>query len=360
MRRHVALCVLTISALYGLGCRGAEELQLEPVRRTVALGLVVAAPALPPPPVVPLPAEYHLTPLAGRLGGLSISEPQTHGNLTLYPVFASRPDYPRRIQTLEAAYQSKGLKLVDGRSGAIATISLDKTTGDEVFIMNGDMLVGGSQDRLTKADQLLPRKPGHYKLKAYCMELGRMRGPSKVFKAAGVIAPHNLRRMGVTRRDQSDIWKVIASKTAQVGAKNATKTLAAAYRTQRYHRLAGPYVKSFRRFVKRYPDAIGVAAVIRDTVVSVDLFANRRLFADSFPKLLRSFVLDATDPGFKTSGVAEPELIHFLSELRYAAYKKRPDARFGQSYGIRSARAVGSALVAHRDLVHLVLLPRSS
>src|SRR5262245_27530189 len=161
----------------------------------------------------------------------------TFNSLTIVPLLgtsSSGPDY----DTLDAALARGTLQITEvTESGHVPEIKVLNTGERPVLIIDGEELVGAKQNRTVNISILIP-PAADVIVPVTCVEAGRWDRQSRGFSsssrthyAAGRAAKsaqvsESLRREGVARADQSQVWEGIAEKSMRLGTSCPTGAMA--------------------------------------------------------------------------------------------------------------------------------------
>src|SRR5262249_42546619 len=108
-----------------------------------------------------------------------------------------------------------------GDGGDVNSLALDNRSDKPLFLMSGEVVLGGQQDRIIGRDTIIP--PKHKQnLPLYLLEHGRWNGEAR-FRAGGAMAHPKLRAQA-DFAGQSEVWREVADKNAKRGVANATGT----------------------------------------------------------------------------------------------------------------------------------------
>src|SRR5262249_55175655 len=99
-----------------------------------------------------------------------------------------------------------------------------RNTGHEpVYLLGGEMILGGKQDRIIQQDTVLEASGPWTKVAVFCVERGRWTGQNMEFASAGAIAQPSLRGAAMTG-SQSAVWEEVAKNNAKHGTQSQTET----------------------------------------------------------------------------------------------------------------------------------------
>jgi hypothetical protein len=172
-------------------------------------------------------------------------------------------------------------------------------------------------------------------LDVFCIERGRWSGMSSAFLATPLMAHPKLRQEVVVAKDQGQVWAEVsgegraasglASSTATVEAvtRSGTGAYANIAKHPRSRQAIEPFAEELdRRFRQataglKQEKVVGVVVAYGGELAWADIFASPELFARYWPKLLRSYVVEALNrPKPKEAAPEAARAQEFLSPLR--------------------------------------------
>jgi hypothetical protein len=202
-----------------------------------------------------------------------------------------------------------------GASASVNELALVNRSGKKLLLLAGEVVVGGRQDRIVQEDRLIPPVSVPVALSVFCVEHGRWTprntsyggtsgrnaarpeaeapndAPAK-FSSLGAVAHPKLRAASQDRKEQSAVWDEVSKNNAKLGTSNGTDTYQEVYASKRVAGEVDDYLKAIEREVLQ-PGVVGVVVARNGKPVWADVFASQRLFASYWPKLLKSYVVDA-------------------------------------------------------------------
>jgi len=229
----------------------------------------------------------------------------TFKNLRLIPIRAN--DEFRRILgnlgyyiSLQEAIDRDKVAINEiNRSGRVNTLLVRNLSSDTLFIMSGEILIGGKQDRVVANDILIPPNNGQTKLRVFCVEQGRWR-----YKKSGTgftsyysMANEHLRDIIDHRGDQQSVWKEVSKSNKKDGVNSATDAYTAHAENRAFRRQEQEYMDFFENVFNGQDDVIGVIAVTGNVIEGADLFVSNRLFKQEYGKLIYAYLDDAITYG---------------------------------------------------------------
>ncbi len=286
------------------------------------------------------PAGKPVVPEWEVLGGVS------YENLTVFPVVSRAEANTGGFATLDEALAS-GDAVVSESGGQIIRRSRDGrpvqySSGPQVnqlvlinrgkrplVLLAGEVVSGGKQDRVIAKDRIVPPGAEPLPLDVFCVEHGRWTGASDQFNASKFMVHPSVREKAAVDQKQDEVWAAVRSGTtstptasgggagggiagraasAPALSREALETAVVEARTESYDKIynksrVGQSVETFaaeisRRFEKataglKGERVIGVVVAYGGEVAWSDAFASEALFRVYWPKLLKSYVVEA-------------------------------------------------------------------
>jgi hypothetical protein len=271
-----------------------------------------------------------------------VGAPVTYQDLSIFPVIASESADTSDFETLDEALSSgdaviseQGGYLRRTRDGSPMPIYASGARVNQLVLVNrgkrpllllaGEVVSGGKQDRIIGKDRIVPIGSAPLPLDVFCVEHGRWTGDSMSFSAAETIVHPSVREKAAVEQDQVQVWAAVRDETPKVGqaagvsggAGLAARPLVsratidgviAAAPTESYRRIyqspmvedsvegfAGEMNRRFNRATSAIKGGrvVGVVVAFGEDVAWSDIFASSQLFETYWPKLLRSYVVEA-------------------------------------------------------------------
>jgi hypothetical protein len=271
---------------------------------------------------------------AGELApGTTTLEPIQAGSLTLIPLVADRvpeKDDAANLMVLDEAMAKKLVRIHEvDEGGSVNELTLTNKSKEPLFLLAGEVIIGGKQDRIIGKNTIIPAKTTQV-VPVFCVEHGRWtEGESKrEFKSAKALA-HGRLRTQASFKEQGEVWEEVASKNAARGTSNGTDT----YRETAAQQTGGSIKKDaakLRKALDKLPDAdrariVGYAVAINGSVATVDLFKSPALFKKLDDKLVRSYVTEAADveADAKAKAPTVKDISTFMADADAAAQEKQ-------------------------------------
>lgn len=259
----------------------------------------------------------------GRLSG-----PYTCRNLHLFLIHGKERRPGGRYITLGEGMRQGKVKVYE--TGNVNRLEVENLSHDrELFIMAGDIVKGGKQDRVIRHSQVLAPQSGRVAVASFCVEAGRWtrRGRENVrafHKSDQLIASKQL-KLGIRKeKSQGKVWDKVAAMQQKLGKKTKKPVTSTASPTSLQLTLENRDVQEAIRLYRERllpiingkEDVVGYVAVINGSINSGEAFASPALFRRLWSKLLRAVVIEAVAEYREGAGRSCPsfaEIEHFLA-----------------------------------------------
>jgi hypothetical protein len=296
-------------------------------------------------------------PVLDMLSGLTAGNAYRHENLTLYPLYG-RGGLSVGLVLLDEAIQQGVLQVQEKGGGQVNTVRVRNRGKSYVFGMAGEIVSGARQDRMLQDDILMPPGSGWLDVPVYCTEHGRWQGESMSFGTKGDVAAGGVRARASQTRSQGEVWAEVDAARGALDVTSPTRAFAKVYEEPRVQEKLDDYTEHLGSLPQMFPGAVGVVVAVGSRVVCVDVFGSPSLFGRMWPKLLRSYVIDAVSQQPHGS-LSAREVRRFTAGAARADLAVRASVGSGVLLSLSAARASGSALRYNREVVHIDLFPGS-
>ena len=316
--------------------------------------------------------------VADRLGEIELGAATTHGQMVVFPIFApghaaadaladaAAPALAYR--TLQEALADRSVKVTERERAAVPELVIQNTSTMMILILDGEEIIDGRQNRIVNASFLVPAQIT-MPLPVSCVEHGRWRDVSPVFasgeasnfrlrQAKHAQVTNSLRTTGHYASDQGAIWHSVAQTSAARRVSSPSGAMHDIYRSRQHD------LSSYQEAFGYVPGAIGLMVALAGRVAGGDVFDQPRTAQEIWPKLVRSYALDALDGATEPGDPAGPapanavdtELVRdLLARARAGRYEVFPSAALGEDVRLEGEGVVGGGLV-HQDVsIHINL-----
>jgi hypothetical protein len=291
--------------------------------------------------------------------GYSLLSPIHSGNLTVFPVVASKSYDTAEFLTLDEGLRSgdvvvteagQARGLIRHRPGEAAIIHpvrgaevnrlvLVNNSKRPLLLLAGEIVTGGKQDRVIGKDRIVPAESDPVDLSVFCVEPGRWvptNGKYEFGSAGGVVgglvAAPVVRSKAMAAKDQQQVWDSVRSSqramattvevTGAAPAVNATTSYARVMDNKEVQKqvdaVAEPVQRNYESVIRQLRDknAVGVVVAVNGEIVWADIFASTHLLQKYWPKLVRSYATEAVVTRAKGGEASLKDAQKFLDDLQ--------------------------------------------
>ena len=316
-----------------------------------------------------------------------LGAPVTHGNLTVFPVLSDQAASTDEFITLDEGLRSGKVTVTemgaDGRSRSINPnqqsgdhaevnrLMVTNNSGKTLVLIAGEIVIGGKQDRIVGHDCLVTSSAKPVPLDVFCVEHGRWHEGASFGQSRGgagggggggvgfgsaysVMATPKVREKAQAKKDQSGVWEEVSKAEVANGVSSSTGTLNRVFEDKQVLAKLDAFDKELNtKLIGK--NIVGAVVAIGGEIVSADVFANSPLFQAYWPKLLKSYALQAVSSTKTTSSA--------IDKATAEAFLARADAESASNgkegiYKLTEHNAPGDASfelesdAANRKLIH--------
>ena len=219
-------------------------------------------------------------------------------SLQLTPIVTTDTPIPSDdLLVLDEAMPQKLVEIKEVPGGSVNNLMLSNKADKPLFLLAGEVILGGKQDRIIGSNTIIPPKT-EQTVPVFCVEHGRWQGETTEFTTARALA-HGRLRGKASFENQQAVWNEVEAKNTVRGTQTATGT----YRNTAKQESDGSQKSWEDRitdgFAKIAPEdrerMIGFAVSLNGKVVTIDRFGSPQLFGKLRDKLVRSYIIEAVD-----------------------------------------------------------------
>jgi hypothetical protein len=307
---------------------------------------------IPPPP----PPRNEIGELISRV---RVSGPFTFKNVTVFPLRLSAPSVYSDYKTLDESLSRGYIEILEEKSPDVRSVLVRNNSPYTIFLMAGESLAGGKQNRLISEDVLLAPHGRPVRIPVYCIERGRWSPAERELASGGFAAPSSMRRMAREKVSQTALWDAVSGLLEETGSRSENEDLRAAFENDSVREELGRFRREFRI---PFRETVGCVVVVHGRIAGSDLFSSPELSRKLWHKVLDSYVMDAI-PLSKRHGLwpgppSVEEVRRFLDTVFRASFRERGGRDLGRIVEIAGSGIEGEGLVHRGDAVHVHLTPR--
>lgn len=248
-------------------------------------------PVVEPPPAIVPPRWPQPDPVLRTLvRRLDVGEPQGGYGLLVFPLLLREGQRGADALTLDEALGRGVLVIRETAAGSVSALLVRNESDRRVFLMAGEMILGGKQNRIVREDVLLPPRSGEVEVPVYCGEQDRWAGPTPIFKGGGELSAPAVRGLAAGSASQDRIWGEIDRQMGDAKVQSRTRSYQELYAAPEVSARLDRCVEALRPVIG--PRTVGCVTLRDGRVVGADLFSDPDLCARLWPKIARSYALD--------------------------------------------------------------------
>ncbi len=269
-----------------------------------------------------------------------VKKPITHEHLAIFPVYRKAVFDIEEYLTLDEAQETKVIIITEQSNASVPTVIIRNIGRKSIYIMAGEIIIGGKQDRMVSFDVLIP--PGkEIEVSVRCVEHGRWHGKSGEFKSGKAVGKSNI-RVALQFKDQTDVWNEVSKACAENEVTSSSGTYGALLSSEDVEKKSKTYLDAMKKGLKDN-EIVGMIVAVNGEVVCVDIFTNPKFFAKVKEKLLKSYVLDAITTDITSRDAPEKQnIIDFFDELKVAKTNELKKYKANCNVGLESERMIGN------------------
>ena len=302
--------------------------------------------------VVPPPPQPG-NPVAELIHHLVVHPSRHYRGLTVFALTTRRVLDSYDYATLDESLRSGWLTISEAGQGSVPQVAVQNTSSRYVFLMAGELITGGKQNRTIADDVMIPPHSGPIAIAVRCIEKGRWQGATSGFGSKGGVAAFEIRRQTQAGASQERVWSEVDRRLKALGQSPAGQDLDAAIRSSRVQQVLADYAEAILPVLPR--GCVGLVVTRGRSIAGADVFCNDRLFAKLRGKVVSAYALDAIGVRLPAIGPpSEDQVRAFLANASAARLNYVTSPGAGQLVRLWGAVG-GSALVLNQAVSHLSL-----
>ena len=353
-RLHTAGLVSLLGLL--LPCAGAFGAYLQSDTRESGRG----GEFVPRPPPIPPPPPRDSNPLRDLVRRVDVGRPYHYRGLTVFPLVLRDGPVNTDIRTLDEAVSAGWLSVRELDEARVASVHVRNDSRHPVFLMAGEILLGGRQNRIVREDSLLDAESGVVEIPVYCGEKERWVGVKEDFGGAGGLVNQELRGRAARGASQGEIWSSIDRQLSAAKASAPTRSYQDIYATEAVRRETEDTVGRLGDLRGR--GTVGVVTFVGGRMLSCDVFEDSELFGRLWNKICQAQAVDGYMGGYVRDSWRRPDdtdagtVRRFLRDVAEARLTPTDTPASGRAWVV-SGEADGRALIWRDRVVHAALFP---
>ena len=249
----------------------------------------------------------------------------SHENLQLIPIRATEDFIEAQASLSELKNLAEGMEIErfritekkpfgsrDDRE-AVNNLTVQNKSTETIFLMEGDVVEGGRQDRILAEDMVVPPRTIR-NISVFCVEHDRwnyegeeenstpiaINGNLKeqnrkiqAFTGYYNVASNQVRRVVNKTNDQQAVWNEVDAVRTAFDITTPTKNYTGLESSEDFKMQRNDYLNFFSDKFELTDDVIGIVAVSGNKVLGADIFGHPNLFKKQYKSLIHSYITEA-------------------------------------------------------------------
>ncbi len=217
-----------------------------------------------------------------------------------------------------ATNQAAIMEHSNGRGGisqTVNTLTIENFSDQPIFLMSGEIITGGMQDRAIAQDMVIPPRSGEVDVPVFCVEKGRWSPGTKrnKFKNYHEASMH-LREVIDRDQNQNAVWSEIAKENRRDRVRTNTEAYTAHAKSREYIQREIGYLEFFNPKFRNKENIVGIVGVTGEEVMGCDLFATVDLFYREYNNLIYAYIDEALTFGVPIT-ISDDAVRRYMDEL---------------------------------------------
>lgn len=238
----------------------------------------------------------------------NINRPFTYKNLAVIPLFAGEKFLAENTESinytiLEDALRKKKVVITETESrgedsAQVNGLFIENVSNDTIFVMAGEVVKGGKQDRVISDDMVLLPHSGKIDLSVFCVEHNRWSYKSdRNFSGYYTVSANSVRKKAAVDKNQGQVWEEVDKVTTKQNANTSTGTYTALSQSDTYNEELKGYLDFFISAFSGLNNCIGLVGISGDKIIGCDIFADAGLFEKQKKNLLNAYITETISHG---------------------------------------------------------------
>jgi hypothetical protein len=297
--------------------------------------------------------------IANYLSGLKLEELQEFKDMGVFPLVTTVDGGPEYMTLKEALEKTLFVVAEVSSGGSVPELKVTNKAEIPVLLLDGEELAGAKQNRVLNTTILVKEKSDVF-IPVSCTEQRRWSYVSSTFRDSDTVMSPKLRvekartvaeslsSTGQYRSDQGTVWQEIDKMAAKAETVSQTKAMRDIYQAKMSE--LDDYLKAFTLV----PAQKGLLVFIGGELVGFDFVSREKAFETLFPKLIKSYAMEAILGKKEASGKPEKARAEeFMKAAAECGEKKYESVGIGWDFRYEGKTVVGSAIAVGDKVVHM-------
>ncbi len=283
----------------------------------------------------------------------------SHENLQLIPIHASEDFIAAQASLSNLKNLAEGMEIERFRitekkpfgsrddRDAVNNLTVQNKSRDTIFLMEGDVVEGGRQDRILAEDMVVPPRTIR-NISVFCVEHGRWQYEGETENSTPIalngnleaqnrkiqaftgyynVASNQVRRVVNKTDDQQAVWNEVDAVRTAFDITTPTKNYTGLESSEDFTKQRNDYLNFFTDKFENTDDVIGIVAVSGNKILGTDIFGHPNLFKKQYKSLIHSYVTEALATA-KTDKELEEKVLNLYENTLQHKYETDKKSKF--------------------------------
>lgn len=298
---------------------------------------------------------------------IEVGRPTTFAALTIYPL-TGLPAESARFTVLDDALSAGTARITEvSESGSVSEVAFINDDKMPVLLLDGEEIAGAKQNRIVNLTLLAPPMQKTI-IPVSCVEAGRWASESREFRSTPQVM-YSMGRMrksanvsmamaqgGKRTTNQGEVWEGVDELAGSYNVKSQTARMGDVFDSRRTD------IEDFVNALPSVEGQVGAVFALAGRVSCVEFFDCAETLAKMWPKLVRSWAMDALRVEKRAFEVQPVDAaVRFLKKVALAETSQHNGVGLGEDWRFdRGGELNGGALVWEKRVVHLCVFKDGS
>jgi hypothetical protein len=225
---------------------------------------------------------------------------------------------------LKKALQQKSIIISEGEREQVNQLLIENTSKDTIYIMAGEIVQGGKQDRVIAQDVLLAPNQGKTAISVFCVEQGRWEykeQQGEKFESYYGLSSTQLRKSVEKSKNQGSVWNEVSRSNQKLAVNSTTGAYTAQRNSSQFQEKQKNCLNSFIKDLKNHKNLVGIVAVTGNRIIGCDIFASPKLLQNNLENILSSYIKEAITDGEEVK-INQKEVKKYMDDIMDKSAKK--------------------------------------
>lgn len=256
-----------------------------------------------------------------------IAGPFKHKNLTVFLIQGNDELDQKNYLTLQEAMDKKLVTVFETEEVNNLKVS-NKSKKYTIFIMSGDIVKGGKQDRVIQNNYIIPPKTKKMNIVSFCVESNRWEkrdneDVKKFSSSKKRISTKEIKLSIRKEKSQDNVWSNVektqnklSDKVGNVKDNKSKSSMQLTLENENLKKAQKEYYKKLSKINQQQKNVIGYIYAINGKIYAGEIFASKFLFSKLWKKLLDSAIVEAIseyDETKKSLAISKNDIMEFIT-----------------------------------------------